>query len=155
MESKLVKNEHLLNLQPDKLETLRTRAELHRRYSSIDFKVISYKDDTLTLRVIQDKSHAGNYFDAKRLVEIAKEMFGDLGDWKRINAGPITYKSPAPDVVTPEWIQERMQLHGLKPKAVSDETGIDRNTISAYKNGLKPLSGVVRAFWYYYFKSKQ
>lgn len=155
MKNTLIKNEHLLNLPQGELETLRTRAELHRRYSSIEFKVISCKDDTLTLRVVQDKSHAGNYFDAKRLVEIAKETFGGLGDWKRINAGPIPYNPPAPDAVTPEWIQERMQLHGLKPKAVSDETGIDRNTITAYKNGLKPLSGVVRAFWYFYFKSKQ
>lgn len=149
-----IKNEHLLNLPADKLETLRKRAEIHRRFSSIEFKVISCNADTLTLRVMQGKSYTGKYFDAKRLIEIAKETFGDLSDWAKINAGPIPYNPPAPDVVTPEWIQEQMRLHGLKPKAVSDETGIDRNTLTAYKNGLKPLSGVVRAFWYYYFKSK-
>ncbi len=150
-----IKNEHLLHLEPDNLETLRNRAELHRRFSNIEFKIISSTDDTLTLRVVQGKSHAENYFDRKRLIDIARKTFEDIGSWSTINAGPIPYNPPGPDVVTPEWIQEHMTLHGLKPKAVSDETGIDRNTITAYKNGLKPLSGVVRAFWYYYFKSRK
>lgn len=54
-------------------------------------------------------------------------------------------------VVTPGWIQAKMDAAGIKVKDLSAALGVDAATISAYKNGVKPLSGVVRAMFYYYF----
>lgn len=150
MENTFIKNEHLLDLAPDKLETLRQRAALHRRYSSIDFKVLECTPEKLVIRVRQGKSNAENYFDSKRLAEIGKETFGDLGAWKAVHAGTMPYQLPPPHVVDFEWIQEKMRERGLKVKDVSRDLGVDSHTISAYKNGLKPLSGVVKAMFYYY-----
>lgn len=154
MKNTFVKNEHLLNLTPDSLETLRARAELHRRYSNIEFKVIESTPDKLVISVRQGKSNAENYFDAKRLVEIGKETFGDLGAWATIHAGPMPYQVPPPDMVTAQWIQEKMRERGLKVKDVSRALGVDSHTVSAYKNGLKSLSGVVKAMFYYYLSQK-
>lgn len=53
--------------------------------------------------------------------------------------------------MTPEWIQARMDAAGIKVKDLSAALGVDAATISAYKNGVKPLSGVVRAMFYYFF----
>lgn len=150
MKNTFVKNEHLLSLPPESLKTLRARAELHRRYSNIEFKVIESTPDKLVLSVRQGKSNAENYFDAKRLVEIGKETFVDLGQWKTIHAGPTPFQPAPPEIVTAEWIQDRMKERGLKVKDVSRALGVDSHTISAYKGGLKPLSGVVRAMFYYY-----
>jgi len=147
----LVKNVNLLGLPPENLALLEQRAQLHRRFSSIEFKVLECSAEKLVVRVVQGKSHAENYFDQPRLVEIVRETFGDLGAWKTILARPIPYQRPGPDVVTPEWIQNRMKERGVKVKDLADALGVDANTISAYKNGVKPLSGVVRAMFYFYF----
>lgn len=147
----LVKNVNLLGLSPEKLALLEQRAQLHQRFSSIEFKVLECTPEKLVVRVVQEKSHAGNYFDQKRLVEIVRETFADLGGWVTVQARPIPYVPPGPDVVTPEWIQDRMKGGGVKVKDLAAALGVDANTISAYKNGVKPLSGVVRAMFYYYF----
>jgi DNA-binding Xre family transcriptional regulator len=147
-----VKNAKILGLSPENLALLEKRAEMHRRYSSIEFKVLECAAGKLVVRVVQEKSHAGNYFDQKRLVEIVRETFADLGAWAPLQARPIPYVPPGPDVVTPEWIQNRMKARGVKVKDLAAALGVDANTVSAYKNGVKPLSGVVRAMFYYYFE---
>lgn len=150
----LVKNEHLLNLPSDKLQTLHTRADLHRRYSSLTFKVVDCTPGKITVQVVQEKSHNENYFDTKRLVEIVRETFGDLAEWETIHAKPIPYRPAPTEIVTPEWIREQMGKHGLKVKPMALELGIDATSLSAFKNGVRPMSGVVKAMFYYYFKSK-
>ncbi len=132
------------------MATLEQRAELHLRYSSIEFKVLECTPDRLVVRIVQYKSHAGNYFDQKRMVEIVRETFGDLGYWTEVLARPIPYVPSPPEIVTPEWIKKKMADRGLKVKQMSHDLGVDANTLSAYKNGVKPLSGVVRAMFYYY-----
>jgi DNA-binding Xre family transcriptional regulator len=146
-----VKNEKLLGLSPENLALLEKRAELHRRFSAIEFKVLECTAEKLVVRVVQEKSQAGNYFDQKRLVEIVRETFGDLGAWPTVQARPIPYTPPGPDVVTPEWIQNRMKARGVKVKDLAAALGVDANTISAYKNGVKPLSAPVKAMFYYFF----
>jgi hypothetical protein len=146
-----VKNGHLLGLSPENLALLEKRAELHRRYSSIEFKVLDCSPEKITVRVVQSKSHAGVYFDQKRLVEIVRETFADLGGWSAVFARPIPYDPPPTDVVTPEWIREKIAASGLNMKELSHRLGVDANTLIAYKNGLKPLSGVVRAMFFHFF----
>lgn len=155
MKNSFIKNEHLLSFSEGDLDTLRARAELHRRYSNIQFKVLECTDDSLVVRITQGKSHAGNYFDQKRLVEITHEAFDDLSGGRKVKARPFVYHEPVVDVVTDAWIRDRMTEHGLKVKDMSLDLDVDANTISAYKNGVKPLSGVVRAMFYYYFRCKQ
>lgn len=109
----LVKNLSLLHLTPDQMQTLETRAQLHRRYSSIEFKILEANDNTVAIRITQDKSHAGNYFDPKRLVEITHETFDDILSQK-ILVRPIPYKPPVTEVVTADWVKKKRHRVGKK-----------------------------------------
>lgn len=145
----LVKNAELLGLTAAQLDTLQQRAELHRRYSSIDFKVIEARPDAVVIRIRQTASHAQNYFDTKRLVEILKETFGDLVSGRKIEPRPYTFRPAAPDVVDAAWLQRQ---RGQTPiKEIAKDLGMDPNLVSGYIAGNRPLSGVVRAMFYYYF----
>ena len=103
----LIANAHLLDLPADKMQVLKNRAELHRRFSSIEFKILKCSPEKLVVRIVQSKSHAENYFDQKRLVEIVRETFSDLHPWATILARPIEYKSSPPDIVTADWIKKK------------------------------------------------
>ena len=151
----LVKNATSLGLTPEQFQTLEARAQLHRRYSSIEFKVKQATPNHITVLIAQDKSHAGNYFDAKRLIEIAHETFDDLAGGRSLHVHPVPYQPAPPEVVTPDWIKKKIQEHGLKVKQVADDLGIDPASVSAFKNGVKPISGVVRAAFFYYFTTKE
>ncbi len=103
----LVKNASALGLSDEQNQTLDTRAQLHRRYSSLEFKVTEVAPDTVTVLIAQDKSHAGNYFDVKRLIEIAHETLDDLVAPRRLHVRPVPYKPSPTEVVTPEWIKKK------------------------------------------------
>ncbi len=148
----LIKSIHLLELPQAQLQMLEKRAELHRRHSSIEFKILDVKDGIITVRIIQEKSFTGNYFNTKRLAEIGKELFDGIIDSQQIHCRPVPY-SPSPvDVVTAQWIQQKFEETGIKIKQAGHDLGVDPNTISALKAGKKPLSGITKAAFYYYFQ---
>lgn len=152
----LIKSINLLqNLSESDLQLLNTRAELHKRYSSIEFKILEASDKKIVVRVTQDKSHAGNYFDNKRLSEIGKELFDGIQTGAAIVTRPIPYVESPTEVVTPEWIGNQFERTGISLKEAGAALGVDPNTLSAYKGRLKPLSGITKAALYYYFTSKK
>jgi hypothetical protein len=147
----LIKSINLLKLSELDFELLEKRAELHRRFSSIEFKILEASEQKIVIRVTQDKSHAGNYFDNKRLSEIGKELFDGIQIGAAIITRPIPYVVSPTEVVTPEWIRDQFEKHNISLKQAGVELGVDPNTLSAYKSGLKPLSGITKAALYYYF----
>jgi len=151
----LIKSINLLqNLSESDLVILEKRAELHKRFSSIEFKILEASEKKIVIRVTQDKSHAGNYFDNKRLSEIGKEMFDGIQTGAAIITRPIPYVESPTEVVTAEWIREQFERTGIRLKEAGYDLGVDPNTLSAYRSGLKPLSGITKAALYYYFKIK-
>jgi len=145
----IVKNADLLGLTPEQLATLTHRAEQQRRFASIEFKVVEVRPDAVVLLIRQGKSHAENYFDTKRLIEILRETFGDLVGDRKIEPRPYPYGPSPPDVVDTAWLQAR---RGQKPiKDIAHDLGMDPNMVSGYFGGKRPLSGVVKAMFYYYF----
>lgn len=141
----------LQNLSESDKELLEKRAELHKRFSSIEFKVLEATDKKIVVRVTQSKSHAGNYFNNKRLSEIGKELFDGIQTDAAIITRPIPYVESPPQAVTPEWIRAQLERTGISLKEAGAALGVDPNTLSAYKSGLKPLSGITKAALYYYF----
>lgn len=137
------------------LETLEQRALLHRRFSNIEFKVLSVKDGAVTIRVVQGKSPSGNQFDGKRLHEIAKELFDGIAlpDGTALHVRPIQYSPSPTEVVNAEWIRQQFERTGVSLKQAGIDLGVDPNTLSAYRSGLKPLSGITKAALYYYFST--
>lgn len=148
----LVKNATALGLTPEQFQTLDTRAQLHRRYSSLEFKVTDARLDQVTVLIAQYKSHAGNYFDIKRLIEIAHETFDDLVAPRRVHVRPVPYQPSPTEVVTADWIKKKVLESGKKVKEIAHDLGIDPASVTAYKNGVKSLSGIVKAMFYYYFR---
>ena len=157
------------HLTDEQAQILEDRADAHSRFSAIGFKILELRNyllpdlgallagkeeilqpTTLVLRIAQGKSHAEIYFDNKRLAEIGKELLEGLGEW-RVITRPIPYKPKPTDVVTAAWINQKITERGVKLKDLSVALGIDANTLSAYRCGLKPLSGPVKAAFFYYF----
>ena len=148
----LVKNATTLGLTPEQFQTLDTRAQLHRRYASLEFKVTDATPEAVTVLIAQEKNHAGNYFDVKRLIEIAHETFDDLVAPRRVHVRPVPYQPSPTEVVTADWIKNKVLESGKKIKEIAHDLGIDAASVTAYKNGIKPLSGIVKAMFYYYFR---
>lgn len=89
------------------MQTLQTRAELHRRYSNIEFKVVEVKPGSVVLLVRQGRSHAENYFPVKRLIEILHKTFDDLLGGRKIEPRPYAYDPAPPEDVTAEWLAQQ------------------------------------------------
>ncbi len=47
--------------------------------------------------------------------------------------------------------QKKALESGRKIKDIAHDLGVDAAMVTAYKNGVRPLSGVVKAMFYYYF----
>lgn len=150
-----MKNIELLNLNDEQRELLTVRIDLQKRYAAISFRIVSVSDTEVVIVTHQDHSFHDNQFDHKRLREITKETFQDCVGERSIRVSIKGETQSAPDIVTPEWIRHQMSDHQLKLKNIVHDTGIHKATLSAYINGLKPLSGVTRAMFYFYFKSHE
>lgn len=146
----------LENLTPDQKDLLDKKVEIQSRFAAITFKVMKQDDREIILQVKQDQSFHQNQFDDKRLREITHETFDEfLQPGQKLHVS-IKAKQTAPcDVVTAAWIQQKQLDLGIKNKDIVRDTGIDKTTVSAYVGGLKPLSGVVKALFYYYFTAKE
>lgn len=152
-----IKNIHLLTdiVTPADIKKMEHAAQLHKRYSNITFKVIEVTDKKVVFRVEQGRSSAGNYQSGKRLIEIVHETFARFFPDHRINAGPVPYRQPGPDQVTPEWIVKKMKATGTRLKAIADDTGLNYSYLSAITNGHEQLSQVTKAVFWYYFKTME
>jgi len=156
----LIKNINSLYgiISEDGILHLETAARLHRQYSNLSFTVIQVSDNKIIVHVIQGRSSAENYFDQKRLIQIVHEMFDSVvPPGTKLNIHAVPYKEPEVNIVDSKWINNRMHSLGIKVKDIAEETGIDRSQISALlsKEDPRPLSQTMKAFFYYYFKSKE
>lgn len=146
---------HLIS--QDDLQRLDIGALLHRKHSNISFKVVDVDTDNypgdsfkLVVKTEQGKSAAGNYTDKRGLIDLTRELFGKLVGKAVIDVQPIPY-SPAPvEVVDTKWIQDKMLNKGVRIKDIVADTGIDKTNLSAWINGVRPMSQPVRAMFYYY-----
>jgi hypothetical protein len=152
----IIKNLHLLDgvVTEKDLDKMEHAALQHKRYSNITFKIIEAEKKKVIIDVSQGKSSAGNYQDAKRLIEIVHETFDRFFEGFKVMAGPHPYKVPEPESVTPDWIVDQMKEKKVRLKEISDETGIDYSQLSSLVNGSRPLSQPMKALFWYYFKSK-
>lgn len=141
-------------LSQEAISTIEQRALLHRRYSNIEFKILDY-GLSVVIRITQGKSPSGNQFTNKQLHQICLELFDGIAmpDSIKINPRPIPYQTTPADVVNSEWIKDAFEKSEVSLKQAAMDTGIDATSLSAFRAGKKPISGVTRAALYYYFKS--
>jgi hypothetical protein len=150
----LIKNIHLMTwLDEASLLRLEQAALAHQRFSNITFKIISAKENILTVQVAQSKSFQENHFDAKRLVEITKELFAKYHNEMTLHIGALPYVASPVEIVTSEWVTQEMSRHKIALKQLAIDTGINKSSLSSVITGDKPLSDPMRAMFYYYFKT--
>lgn len=134
------------------MERLNKAKKLHKRHSRIFFKEISEDEKTLVVRVEQKRNHNGNYFDVKRLIEIVKETYDHILNGRELIVHPITFQSSPPDIVTGEWIKERMNKYKVGNKKIVIDTGIPKSDVSAMINGHKDMGIRTKSMFFYLFK---
>lgn len=152
-----IKNLHLLEgISEQDLALMEQAAVLHRRYSSIFFKILEFTPDSVVIRVTQEKSAAENYQNQKRLAEIVHETFDRFFPGRSVHARPYPYKPAAPEQVDQKWIAKKMSAAGLTLKQVSEETGLNYPNLSKITSSdEEEISPVMKALFYYYFTAKE
>lgn len=148
-----IKNVHLLAdlLPADEIDKLEQAAHLYKRHANITFKILKVRDNELILEVRQEKNFAGKYLNRSELSERTKDLFGTRFTDRTIHTRPIPYTVPRADQVTPEWIKERMNAKKISIKRIVQDTGLDKTNISAWVNGTRPMSQIVKALFFRYF----
>jgi hypothetical protein len=142
------------HLAPEDIEAINEGARMHRRFSNIDFTILSSKDKTLIVHVRQGESDAENYLDQRTLITRTKELFGKfLPGWKiKVQAAP--FKENPVKGVDHIWLAKKMLDTHTRTKDIEADTGISKANISAWVNNLKPMSQIVQAMFYFYFMCK-
>ena len=139
-------------LNASQLEKLEAGAALHLRHSRIEFKILDYDGKAVTIRVTQGKSPAEYYLSVKELSLLAKDLFGAFLPHLDIRSRAIPYSEPSVEVVSPEWIHDKMSEKGLDNKSISEMTGVDKANISNWISGQRPMSQPVKAMFYFMLK---
>lgn len=155
----IIKNIHLLkpHLSEKLISDLEQGASLYRRHSRITFKILRLADNVLTVETRQDKSPAENYLDGKTLYERTKELFAanELPEGIKLHINTIPYKPSPTEIITPEYIRHFLTDLKIKVKDVAADTGVDKTNISAWVNGTREMSQIVKAMFYYYLETKR
>jgi hypothetical protein len=130
---------------------LEAAAALHLRHSNITFKIVDVSDTEIHVRAEQGKTLAENYATTHTLVTRTRELFGNFLPDRTVYTHPVAYSTPIVEVVDPEWLKEKMLTKGVKIKDIVTDTGIDKSNISAWVNGIRPMTQIVKAMFYFYF----
>lgn len=127
-------------------------ANLHLRHSNIEFKVIVADDQNVQIRVTQGKSAAENYAKAGELIALTRDLFKRFLPNHLIHVHPSVYVPSPSEVVDANWINSHMLAYGVKVKDISFQTGLDKTNISAWINDKRPMSQIVKALMFNFFK---
>lgn len=119
------------------------RTIAHLRMNGI---VVTPPDEQGVVTIVQEEANNGRIRTNKELHQLARRLYPD----KCYKIRPITF-SLSLDIVTPEWIRERMKVLNIHTKDLVQQLGITPSEISVFVNGKRPMSRAMRAMFYYYF----
>jgi hypothetical protein len=105
---------------------------------------------SVSVRVTQNYLESGVYFDRATLISKTEEIFKPYLLGRMLYIDVIPYRPVITDIVTPEWLEERMVKRGVRVKDIATDTGIDRTSLSGWISGLRPMSQSVKAMFYFY-----
>jgi hypothetical protein len=148
-----IKNIHKIvsRLSEKQLEELDKGAELYAQHASIQFKVEKMEDNSITIRTLQDKNFLDKYLDSKNLIERTRTLFVRFFPSYTIHVHPVPYNHPDVNIVTAEWVQEKMKSGKIKLKEITQVSGLDYTQLSSVVNGKRPLSQLMKAYIFYFF----
>jgi hypothetical protein len=150
-----IKNLELLSEALDQatLQNLDAAALTHLKQSNIEFTVVSLEEKTVTVDAEQGKT-SGNYANHRTLIKRAGEVFDKyLPSGYSLLVNPREYEESPAMVVTPAWIDRKMIEKEVRIKQIAFDTGLDRKDISGWVTGERNMSQIVKAMFFFYFKS--
>ena len=151
--STIINIEKLQNvIDETNLAKLDASATVHKKQSNIEFTILMVEDNVLTVATEQGKTGSGKYANLKTLIKRTHEVFDNfLPSSFKLEVQPTEYLESPAATVTPNWINKKMQEKEIRIKQIAFDTGIDRTDLTAWINGVKPMSQIVKAMFYYYF----
>lgn len=153
-----IKNSHKIDfLDAESIKKLEYGALQHRRFSSIEFKILKVdnEDKIITVQTTQAKSLSENYADLQKLITLTKDLFSRYIPDYKIHVQAIPYSHPEVDELSTEDIRKYMDEKGLKIKDIEKLTGIDKTNLSAWLNDKRVMSQPVKAMFYFMIKSME
>lgn len=139
---RLIKN---LELIPDSRGrgALEEAARVHMRFNRLTYKVKSIVNGVITVQAVQGKNPNGNYLTKNRLVEVARELFGQY--FESVIVHPISYDSAPAEDVTPQWVVDRIKESGRRNKDIAADLGLSIYELSDYACGRRSMGIRVRS----------
>jgi hypothetical protein len=140
-------------LSDEAIKRLEAGAKQQKKHNNIEFEILSVNDHVITIGTEQLENSSGNYANFRMLAKRTSDLFGKhLPQSYKLEVQPVEFIVSPSAVVTPEWIGQKMLEKGIRIKQIVFETGINRNNVSDWANGKKPMSQIVKAMFYFYFR---
>jgi len=127
----------------------------HKRFSNIVFDIIAVDNNVIIIITKQGRNLSGNLADDETLTTRTVELFQPFLPSFNLDVHVSPKLIPPIEDVDDAWIRENMNATGKQIKDIVSDTGLNKSYLSAIVNGHKPLSRINKAFFYYYFQSKQ
>lgn len=143
----------------EKLETVLTvndirnitaAADHHAAMSNISFTILSVSENTVEIETTQAETKSGKYATEATLIKRTRELFGKYLPKMELHISTVTFAPSPSSTVTTAWLEQKMQLKGLRIKQIAFDTGIDKESISDWVTGKKSMSQIVKAMFYFY-----
>lgn len=137
-------------IQEENISKLEKAAARHKKESSITF-TIRYSDEHVTeIECRQEENKSGNYATEASLIKRAQELFSKFLPQSELVILPVTFRPSPASVVSPAWLDQKMNEQGIRIKQIAFDTGIDRESVSDWVTGKRNMSQIVKAMFYYY-----
>jgi len=137
-------------LTTQQLGQLEKGAQRHLDQSNVTFSVLSVTPGQIEIEAAQGQSKSGKYASQALLKARAEALFGGYLPQAMLHITPLTFAPSTASTVTTSWLEIRMRQKGLCIKQIAFDTGINRESISGWVTGKKPMSQIVKAMFYYY-----
>jgi len=138
-------------LSSDRVVRIQQEASDYLKQHNILFTVLACEQEGITVKIEQEKPLSGRIYTFEELIVTAKGLFGRyVLNEVFVHAHPYV-ESPA-EAVDGKWVQSHMNHYKIKLKEVAFQTGIDKTNLSAWINEKRPMSRIVKAMFFNFFK---
>lgn len=149
-----MKNLDLVQVDTETRKAIAQTAQAYARFSGLVTDVLEVGEDQITVSIRQVSKTTDRVYDAKELVEKAKEVFSHLPEGRyQIRVRPLTFKGEGMDAVSAEWVKNNLKKYGLSQADLVRDFGVDKHALSKLLSNQTGFTRWHKAAFYFYFKA--
>lgn len=149
-----MKNLDLVQVDAATRKAIANTAQAYARFSGLVTDVLEVGDGFITVKIQQVSKTTDRVYEAKELVEKAKEIFSHLPEGLyQVRVRPLTFKGEGMDAVSAEWVKNNLKKHGLSQADIVRDFGVDKHALSKILSNETGFTRWHKAAFWYYFKS--